>query len=222
MNFENKFQIEFDSKATLLSSILDSPKFVAYHCTRLTAAEVIHINNLGLEPLSTELIEIKLKRVFENNLLNDKEYKFLLNHNLSNQQNRSGRIWFILDSELLKRPNSVRSFFEFWGGESCFFDLDENSPIKKKLRTIGVPYIVEVLLGEEELNSRESISVMMCKYWIRERHGTEVFPSLFDVKINTSKKVSRLFSFENKEFEELTNYSTWSAKNLNKTLINKT
>jgi hypothetical protein len=76
-------------------------------------------------------------------LIPDRIANRLIKENQSHDINRTGRIWFIFTTSLLKDEFGVRDLFRFWGGEALYNLHDRDPEIGPILASIGEPTIVE-------------------------------------------------------------------------------
>lgn len=210
---KNKFQENWNLNIRKIEEILKRNSFIGFHCTRLTNKEVGIISKNGLVPLSTQLVKEKLERILNDKLLSKETFEFLLKNNSSNQNNRTGKIWFLHDKRILRNSNSVGRLFKNWGGESIYNNHEENKIIKSEITKIGKPVILVCSFKFEELNPFKSLAEYISKIWIN-RNSKEYFVNLFDTKITKKKKIKKVIRFEDKLFKELTEFENWKI-NLN-------
>jgi len=206
---ENKYQQNWKLNINSIEEILLKEKFLGFHCTRLTNKEIKLISNNGLIPLSKELIKEKLTRVFSDKLISEETFKFLLENNASDQENRKGKIWFLHDTRTLKDSHSVGRLFENWGGESIYNDHENLQTIKSEITKIGKPTILVCSFDFEELSPFKRLAEYISKIWIN-RKSKESFVNLFDTKIVKEKEVKIIIKYGDKLFDELTEYRNWT------------
>ena len=122
-----------------------------YHCTRVKSIE--HALNNGLRVLDRESHQREFLMDFGDQFSDD-EKAFIdaqWSAYFTSQQDRcrNGRIFFC-NSRYLIKDDGTAPFFEYYGGEAVFMPL-KGSPVSSKLRTFGVPAVVEFTLRASDV-----------------------------------------------------------------------
>lgn len=133
-----------------VAPLLKNRRIRVWHYTRLTHEEVARMS-LRVEPSSITHLRARLNALHAADLLSPQEVEEILSQSPLHQQptGRAGRLW----STTLPLPVSdsgVTPLLESWGGESAHFWL-RDAGLAERLRTIGVPRVVEI---ETELSER--------------------------------------------------------------------
>ena len=122
-----------------------------YHCTRVKSIE--HTLNNGLRVLDRVSHETEFMKEFGDQFSDDEKAFIYVQWTayFTGQQdsNRNGRIFFC-NSRYLISDAGTAPFFEYFGGEAVFMPL-KGSPVSSKLRTFGMPAVVEFTLRASDV-----------------------------------------------------------------------
>lgn len=181
----NKFHYAFsDFKENTLTPILKSCRIVVWHYTRLTDDEV-SIMREKLTLSSLDYLKLRLDLLISKGLLSHEESKVVLEQSPfhKQEQNRSGMLWTTTTPEPTN-DMGVNRLLNSWGGESAYFWLsDEN--IKSKLKTIGLPRVIEIETELSDGLNAFSVSKTVLEAWAKKL-GVSIAPSGTDLAIKNS------------------------------------
>lgn len=144
----NKFEKEYRDVVDQLDNMLTPHRLVGYHCTRLTRTEIEEIAEVGLHPLSPELILRRVSRIIEREeLLDSASVERIGSEVAKGLQERNGgaraaMIWFCPNRTTLRDFSAVYRFFESWGGEALYSVYLSDSNVDSGLADLGVPCVI--------------------------------------------------------------------------------
>lgn len=207
---KNPYFFEWNSFIGKISKEIQRLDFVGFHCTRLTKEEIANIKKSGLQPLSSDLINKKLLSLLDSGTIDMNTYHFLLENNLSQENNRKGRIWFFFCIDTLNDVDGLYRLFRSWGGEAIYNNNENLKEVSKTLSSIGKPCIVLGNIKCSEISSYES-KCLAEKFLEIYYHKSDIEKSYcdFDLSLNREVGILGIIKLGDDLFEELTGFSKW-------------
>lgn len=208
----NPLQRQRDLAVSELARMLEKHQVIVCHCTRLTMDEIADIEENGLQLLSPELCQGRIRRRADAGDLNSEEARVLLERCAKRFQRDDGslganRIWGTLGRTALNDEEELGSAFAFWGGEALL-ELPATAPYYR----MGQGCIVEFhmpALG----TTLGSIPEVFVDWYLLARGGTTegAIPDIcWDSPVPASD-ITRLITSGDPEFERLTGASMWRS-----------
>jgi len=192
----------------VINEILMGQSFVGFHATRLTQSEISNIIRDGLQPLTPELVKEKAGILLRDNYISASEAELIIQNNSSQEENREKMVWLFHCISTLKDRGSLINLFSYWGGEAIYRHFQGDLYSSPDLKQIGQPCIVVCSLPGAEMESIQTISDRMIRYWSSlqslEPHSCE-----FDHFVKHTVEVIEIISIGDQMFEVLTCYSNW-------------
>lgn len=163
-------EIPFEEQVRF-AEILAPETLRAYHCTRLTDAEVEAIRDDGLAGSSEELVTRKLTAVHAEGLLTEGERSLLQARNVlseTSQQTRRGQVCVLIGRNALDEDSDgIAYLLERWGGELTYWLHQHDQEMITKLQSIGRPAVAVVdvpnLLGCSQFDSPSVSKIFVAK-----------------------------------------------------------
>jgi len=158
----NEYGDAFNKIEEELSCILEDNFIRGFHYTKLVDSEIIEMKNDGIFLSNRSKLRERLDFLHESGTISRELLEKIMadspfnkpDHNLF----RSNK--FYLTSEPLPVSFAgIEKFLRYWGGESCFFHLQNCPEILQKLEGIGEPCILEIAIPMNKKN--KSISSMV-------------------------------------------------------------
>lgn len=185
---------------------------IGYHCTRLHQDEILSVREGGLQPLSLELLQSRIKRRVEaSDISSDTAERLLIDHQ-AQESNRSGMIWLIFSCELLHSELGVGRFFRSWGGEALYNSHEDDEKTGLILRSLGVPCIVEAAVPISEIRTSFPIEEKFLQVYLHHRSVNTGHDSEMEGYITMNllpSHISRIIQVHEPEFVQLTSCDTW-------------
>lgn len=201
----NRFAPAFmEFREHTLTPVLAGCRIRAWHYTRLTDGEVEAMRQ-ELVPTSPGFLKRRLDGLVIDGLLTPGEADIIFAESPLHKQleNRAGRLWTAIVP--LPRNNSgVKPLLESWGGESAYFWLSDQA-VLAKLRTLGVPRIMEIETALTDHLNAFSVSETVLRAWAR-KSGAPVRPLGCDLAITDcldSAKVLRVHTGGDSSFDSV-------------------
>ena len=167
-----------DLEVVKFLNLLDDREINLYHASRLTPFEIQDIKSNGIVPASLEFLTKKLSQVHEQGLINQVEFRELLEtgkKSLDSEEYRSDQICLLIGSEALNLSDyKLNNFWNLWGGEIININL-ENLSLKQKLREIGCPVTIKLRVSNFlEIEISEKVFVAALKTYQRKPESISV------------------------------------------------
>lgn len=176
----------------LLPELIKGTSARGWHYSRMTHMERLDIIKHGLQPTSICFLSRRLREIVNAGFITEYEASIILDSSVLHSQAdiRLGQFW----STNIPYPASyleVQPLLSQWGGEGVYWEVDENSPLGRKLFHVGEPTIVEVNIPlYEEMVILQMVDTIM-ESWAK-RCGCPVTVSAKDICVSqnvTSIKV---------------------------------
>lgn len=190
---------EFDRLHDELEELLARFSMTGYHCTRLTEAEIAEVQANGLQPLSPELLNWRIRRLDLPNRLRER----LCLGNDAGERSRQGKIWFCLFPPV-EEAMGVEPFFRCWGGESLYRWHEDDPEMGPILRRIGTPCAVELRVPIRLMQLRY-FTIKILKRWLGHEHGP-IKCEDWCVQPLDSSHVVNVYRHPEKAFHDLTGW----------------
>ncbi|HEV7239452.1 MAG TPA: hypothetical protein VGQ36_09445 [Thermoanaerobaculia bacterium] len=199
-----------------LNRLAGNVRLIGYHCTRLADDEIENIWNVGLRPLSLDLIHERVERRLAAACFSEAVAQRLLRTNEADEEGRRHRIAFIFTRNPLRDEDGVGRLLAYWGGEAlyrCHEDDDEIAPI---LQAIGTPCIVEVALPVRSVHLAP-IGELIMRLYLHHRgvpidHDPDVEGSV-TTPVGAGA-IRRLLQRSDPDFGRLTHCQEWTVYRL--------
>lgn len=141
--------VGFDEEDELLSN-LNGRLVRAFHFTRLLGHEVDHIRNIGLIPLSAELLQWRVDAALEHRAISAAQHAALQTANVFHERDstvpvRAGHVSTVLNRSAVQHTGGVRPLLGTWGGEGIYMSR-AGYELRPILKALGRPSIVVVCL----------------------------------------------------------------------------
>ncbi|MEI9936676.1 MAG: hypothetical protein WDO69_05580 [Pseudomonadota bacterium] len=211
----NPFQRVHDEVLRRAQELASELSVVGYHCTRLHSDEIDHILSHGLEPLSKDLFERRVRaRVLAGDISTDVGAGLLADNFVHDEEGtRLGRLFFLFTADLTRMDD----FFSFWGGESLYTTHHGKQEMLLPLRTIGVPCIVEAVLPTDALclwsdSMGERLYEAVLAHWGLREGAPGWEDSVADPV--PADRIRRIIRLGDPVFARLTDCAAWSESEL--------
>jgi hypothetical protein len=179
--------------------LIRDAELLAYHCTRLTDAEITNVKKVGLRPLTEELRRARVEDLIAAGGLCPELGARLLAHNpYLNLACRLGLISFYLTKDI--GPECWK-FFRYWGGEAVFLlpsDQPHYERDRASLKSVGVPCIVEAKVPVRALRLGNPAGQIIKEY--AKREGLHFALSHEYDCVDIALEVVRVLRFGDEEF----------------------
>lgn len=187
--------------------LLSNCKFIAFHCTRLTLEEIEDIEKHGLKLLDNIMMQEKITKAFKSGYLTKEDYTELILDNLSDDENRKGRIFATLFKSTLSDESSVGYFFKHWGGEALYkyriIDYPSMESAKKMIENSVASIVVLDIDYNDIVNHIQREDFF---YWIMSVHyyvNKNETPFEKNLTLYRSCDVVKIIKSDDIEFEKL-------------------
>lgn len=126
--------------------MLREHSLLGYHCTKLTADEIVQIKNHGMSLQNLSSLSERIDKLIEASVIDGDIADRLKNENQANEEYRAEMIWFCFFKPYLAGQGGIERFFRSWGGEALY-NSHENDPITGVcLSEIGIPCIIKAVV----------------------------------------------------------------------------
>jgi hypothetical protein len=156
-----------------LEAYLKQRRIYGYHCTKEPSPGFFETR--GLRPTDVQAHQAEFLATYGDKFTSNEiaEIKaawedYFKRH--GQRMLRDGYVWACLSRSLVK-TSGTETFFRFFGGESIFMPLIQNSSIASKLEAIGRPVVVEVALPGNVLKAGYEMSLA-----VLSRHHATIRP----------------------------------------------
>jgi hypothetical protein len=144
-----------------LEAYLNKQRIYGYHCTKEPSPRFFETR--GLRPTDIQTHQAEFLATYGDKFTSNEitEIKaswedYFEGH--GQRRLRDGHVWACLSRSLVK-TSGTKTFFRYFGGESIFMPLIQNSSIALKLEAIGRPVVVELTLPGNILKAGYKISL---------------------------------------------------------------
>jgi hypothetical protein len=182
-----------------------------FHCSRLTREEVDWIAAEGMILPDPNMLRRRIDALMGSGLIPDRIANRLIKENQSHDINRTGRIWFIFTTSLLKDEFGVRDLFRFWGGEALYNLHDRDPEIAPILASIGEPTIVEACVPIVDMGPSAFPGEPLVQNYLLA-HGIATRDFNFTLRAERpvpGSRIRRIISLRDDAFALLTDCATW-------------
>lgn len=191
---ENKYQNNYNKFIEEFKELVSNKKYkiLGIHATRLMDYEVNNILLNGLDILSEDLLQVKLKLLLNNELIDKDEYEWLNSHNMLNskqKESRIGLIYFTIGHQIINTKIENHNFYYLlnnYGGEVINMKNKDNYKLFEKLNYYSKPYFIVCSLNASVLNNVLDIYENMVEYYLK----IDDKKFWFDVRVKNKKTVS--------------------------------
>lgn len=139
----NPFLDAHQKAQTDVVQILQDTTLRGWHCTRLTAKEVVYIKQYGMQLPNQSVLKSRVEQVQNDGLISVDVAERLNFVNKANDNNRKGMIWFCFFPPFRGGQHGVERFFRQWGGEALYNSHESDSVTGVELTKIGQPCLIE-------------------------------------------------------------------------------
>jgi hypothetical protein len=209
----NRYKGHYSRLVNALDSMLTGHEFAVYHGTRLTPRDVASIKASGIECLTEDLVYRRIDGAFEDKYIDAPNYLALksdaaLNRRIKSQKGR----WCGVATTLTLRESGMSYFFRTWGGEALFkFCSDQR--IAKRLRDVGVPYVIVCSVPVAELPCGKPHAEHLLSRMIFE-DLPDIEPPGFTVIVERAlapNDVLDMVGYHDARFQQWTQWHKWQA-----------
>jgi hypothetical protein len=181
---------------------------IGFHCTRLTQIDIDDILKNGLIPLSASSTIQRLFRLFQAKLISRTSYEAILNKNESSHVYRAGNVCVFHCLDTLKDASGLYRLFRSWGGESVYYNYENNASVGEELRRIGIPCIVIASINLELLNMYPPLEERIVRSYIHKKIPAG-FSQDCDSFIKKTVPALQIIQRTDPIFEALTSCNEW-------------
>ncbi len=188
-----------------IARLVRGATFLVRHCARLCLDERDAIRSSGTEPLSRSLLHRRIDARVAAGDLNPRQAERLKRRNCAEDDNRSGRTWWIAGKSALRDESAVVRLLRSWGGEALYIEHESDST-EALLRSFGEATIVEAEIPFEDLDvivaieGRVRDAIAADEVLEFEATTTAVVPG---------SAIRAMVRHGTEDFENLTGASTW-------------
>ncbi len=187
---------------------------VGFHCTRLEDAEVMAISRDGLAPLSRAILDARVRRLVDGEIISEALGSRLIRENYSDHENRRGRIWFVSSRSALLDEDGGGALLGYWGGEALYMPhmSEDASETATALRRIGKPRIFVARLPVNEFDiiwpiGEKIVNGFLRKNGVETQHSPDI--EGYMTRPVEPARIKRIVTHGEPEFENLTRSSSW-------------
>lgn len=191
--------------AATLDEMLAGHDLLVRHCTRLSDADIEHIETVGVVPLSTTRTTERLVALVGAGAIDPEQFDALARRSIAGETNRRDRSFWIFGRGALRDETGVYRLFRYWGGEAMYW-AHEGSKLGSLLKTIGTAAVIEAAIPYSMLNTNWTIGERFRTAIARRE--TAGFEGTTNATIPASM-VRRIVPYGTVEFEELTGAALW-------------
>lgn len=170
-------ELELDPSAVdRIGELLAGHKLVAYHCTRLLDHEADGIRTNGLNPLSPEMIDLRITLACEHGAITTAERDRLHARHMfatdehHNRGKRLGHVCFATTRNAFEtHAHGLNPLLSQWGGEAVYFSAGLQG-MNDRLKRIGKPSIVAAALPikqPEPMGTYLGLPVYLTATWLK-------------------------------------------------------
>jgi len=208
----NAFWQQHEDLLTAVEDSLKTEWLRGYHCTKLTASEAAKIESKGMTPPTQFMLNARVDQLCQRGTIKKSIAGRLLSKNQAHENSRSGKIWFIFTSALLREESGVGDFFRYWGGEALYNSHDNDPVTSPILQSIGEAYIAVAAVPVSGLNKRHALSEVVTRRFLAAR-GADLTNGLdYDSWIEQAVpegQIQRIIGQREDAFEVLTGCREW-------------
>ena len=208
----NPYKARRDVVVEAADGCLVGKEIVGFHCTRLTEGEAKEIETEGLEPLTPELLERRIRRCVECNEFSSEMAEALLAKHQADEEGRRDWTSFVYSRSILKDEPAVYWLFRCWGGEALYSSHAEDAETGPALRSVGRPCIVVVAVPVASFPCYASTGECFVRTFLNQRGVKTGMRAEYtgNVRMPIGPESVKTFIFHgDDEFEELTGCSGW-------------
>lgn len=202
---QNKYATKWNNLVNLIEFELQEAKIIGFHCSRLMDFEILDIIENGIEPLSLEFSNSRIRKLYKNSLISEELRDNLIDKKELSAENRVGHTFFFHCTSTLKDEMGLCRLFKSWGGEAIYLNNEKNTALQE----IGIPSIVVASLERLELDEYPCLSERMICILLNDNYH----PHDFDTWLNNIEPtdVISVITRNDELFEILTNIKDWNT-----------
>lgn len=194
-----------DGVAETLDEMLAGHDLLVRHCTRLSDADIEHIEAVGVVPLSATRTTERLAALVDAGAIDPEQFDALARRSIASETYRRDRTFWIFGREALRDEAAVYRLFRYWGGEAMYW-AHEGSELGSLLKTIGTAAVIEAAIPYRMLNTIWTIGERLRDAIARRE--TAGFVGTTNATIPASM-MRRIVPYGTVEFDELTGAALW-------------
>ncbi len=190
-----------------IARLLRGSAFLVRHCTRLCLDERDAIQSSGMEPLTRSLLHRRIDARVAAGDLNSLQAERFRQQNCAEDDNRSGRTWWIAGKSAIRDESAVVRLLRSWGGEALYVKHESDSTAAP-LRSLGEATIVEAEIPVEDLDA-----ILAIERRVRDAIAADEFLEFeaTTIAVIPGSAIRSLVVHGAEEFENLTGASTWAS-----------
>ncbi len=202
----------YDNAMYALRNMLDSYAVTGWHCTRLTDAEIRHIQHRGMQLPDGAMLGRRIAMLEGTGEIPRDIALRLAAKNQADDSNRANKLWFCLFPPRLAGESGVSRFFRNWGGEALYNSHERDPETSPIIRRIGTPCIVEADVPIASLAQHGGLVFKIARRFLIS-HGYQTSEPVEhedrSVHPIPAECVRRVFVYPEPDFLALTGCSTW-------------
>ena len=183
-----------------------------WHCTRLTDWEVEAIIADGLALPDAAMLARRIDRLVDDGALAPGTAARLKAENQSDDDNRTGRVWFCFFPPRLAGQRGIERFFRHWGGEALYNSHERDPVTSPALRAVGAPALVAADVPIALLESPLRTAFAVARRFVVSRGCATQEPiehEDFITHVLPATCVRRVIRFPDPDFLALTGSDNW-------------
>ncbi len=213
----NQWRDGYETLIKETEALLIGHRLVGYHCTRLTAAEVVRVRANGLRALTPYLVTERINALKDAAEMQPDRCAFFLDspvladHLANRRGTRTGSVWLCPNRSVLRDAPAVFGLLRYWGGEALYKGFVHEAAIAAELESIGQSAIVKCAIPFDS-NLAATVAPKLLSHAVTPTI-TQPEPSVcFDLSVPrdlAASEVTDVILFEDARFDALTEQHSW-------------
>jgi hypothetical protein len=203
---------QYDRALEGLRAVLNNHTLHGYHCARLTAGEIEHIENNGMQLPNGAFLCQRIRRIEAEGQINSAIAGAFMESNQADATNRANKIWFCFFPPYIGGESGISPLLRYWGGEALYGLHDEHAERGPILERLGTPCLVEADVPITSLRGPSFLDVKAVRQYLMTRACPTTEPlehEDYAIKPIPARQIRRVIRFPEPEFIALTRCDSW-------------
>ncbi|WP_282268453.1 hypothetical protein [Stenotrophomonas sp. PS02298] len=214
---KNQWREVYEALIKEAEALLLGHRLVGYHCTRLTAPEVVGIRANGLRALTPHLVAERINALKDAGEMQPERCAFFLDgpvlaDYLANRRGtRAGSVWLCPNRSVLRDAPAVFGLLSYWGGEALYKGFEHEAGTAAELRSIGKPAIVRYAVPFDSVLA-SNVAPRLLSHAVTATIAHPEPSVSFDWNVRrdlAASEVTDIILFEDAGFDALTDQHSW-------------
>jgi hypothetical protein len=203
---------QYDKALEGLRAVFNNHSLHGYHCTRMTAGEIRHIETTGMQLPNGAMLRQRIQSLEAEGLITASVARALIENNQADAPIRAGKIWFCFFEPHLGGESGIGSLLRYWGGEALYRSHDQDPERGPVLERLGTPCLVEADVPIASLRGPSFLDMKAVDQFLKTRGAPTNEPlehEDYALRAIPAQHIRRVIQFPEPDFVSLTRCNTW-------------